>query len=362
MNGYRPLFFNDAASRLDFFPIQPYTVGGRWRFSNLMQNPELAHPHDLLVRRFLTDPELMADLLLHYPQNPADQQAVKLLDLKSLVCKSPVTIDKQLVEGIGDLRFSTSFKGSKRKSSVFLLFEHQSSVDPDFRLRGLGYIVRSYEEFREITKGKEKLPYPVVCVLYHGKIPWKHMPKMDEMIDTAPGAQVGLLDYPLILIDVSELKPEQFQGHPVLQAVLESLQLASKGRLVAEFDRIIDRLAAVKKDRRMKGWLRSFARYAMSVAKIGSEQIVKAFSKILNKREASDMAKTTAEELLIQGRAEGETKAKREMILEFLRGRFGKVPKDIERAINQMNDPIALKSLAARTANCKTLDEFAEEL
>jgi hypothetical protein len=34
----------------------------------------------------------------------------------------------------------------------------------------------------------------------------------------------------------------------------------------------------------------------------------------------------------------------------------------MEKAINQMNDPIALKSLAARTANCKTLAEFAEEL
>jgi hypothetical protein len=46
----------------------------------------------------------------------------------------------------------------------------------------------------------------------------------------------------------------------------------------------------------------------------------------------------------------------------FLQGKFGKVPKNIERVINQMNDPIALKSLAARTGNCKTLDEFAAEL
>jgi hypothetical protein len=65
---------------------------------------------------------------------------------------------------------------------------------------------------------------------------------------------------------------------------------------------------------------------------------------------------------IAKGRAEEKTEARREMLLEFLRGRFGKVPKNIERAINQMNDPIALKSLAARTANCKTLTEFAEEL
>ena len=74
------------------------------------------------------------------------------------------------------------------------------------------------------------------------------------------------------------------------------------------------------------------------------------------------MAKTTAEELLIQGETRGEVKAGREIILGILRGKFGKVPKNIERAINQMNDPIALKSLAARTGNCKTLAEFEAEL
>jgi len=70
------------------------------------------------------------------------------------------------------------------------------------------------------------------------------------------------------------------------------------------------------------------------------------------------MAQTTAEKLLV----EGGVKTGRELILAILREKFGKVPKSTEKAINQMNDPIALKSLAVRTANCKTLAEFAEEL
>ena len=65
---------------------------------------------------------------------------------------------------------------------------------------------------------------------------------------------------------------------------------------------------------------------------------------------------------IAKGRAEEKTETAREMLMEFLRGRFGKVPKNIERAISHMNDPIALKSLAARTGNCKTLEEFADEL
>ena len=323
-----------------------------------MQHLELAHPHDLLVQRFLTDPKLMADLLLFYTQKLADQQVVNLLDLKRLECKSPVTIDEQLVEGIGDLRFSTSFKGSKRKSDVFLLFEHQSSIDRRIRLRGLNYIIQTYNQFEETHKGEEKLPYPLVVVLYHGKVPWKHLPEMDELIEIAPGMKTGLLDYLLILIDVSELKPEQFRGHPVLQAVLESLQLASKDRLVAEFDRVMDRLTEVKKDPQVKGWLRSFARYAMSVAKIGAEQIVKAFSKILSEKEADEMVKTTAEELLIQG----ETKAARSMVLTILRARFQDIPQGVESVIRQMSDPVALDSWAAQAATSLSMEEFAEAL
>jgi hypothetical protein len=78
------------------------------------------------------------------------------------------------------------------------------------------------------------------------------------------------------------------------------------------------------------------------------------------------MIKTIFEEREEVAEARGVTKGKaeagRELILEFLQGRFGKVPKNIERAVNQMNDPIALKSLAVRTGNCKTLDEFVAEL
>ena len=63
-----------------------------------------------------------------------------------------------------------------------------------------------------------------------------------------------------------------------------------------------------------------------------------------------------------EGRAEEKIESRREMLLAFLRGKFGIVPQDIEDTIRQMNDPIALESLAASTASCKTLDEFAAEL
>ena len=195
-----------------------------------MTSIDIAHPHDHLVRRFLIDTDLMADLLAYYPQNATDQKAVGLLDLKHLECKSPVAIDKNLVEGRGDLRFTTKFKGSKRQSNVYLLLEHQSEIDTDFRLRGLNYIIQEFNEFRRTTKGRGKLPYPIVVVLYHGKVPWKSLLEMDEMIESIPGTETGLLRYPLILIDISVIPKEKFAGHPALRALLETLQRGSEGK------------------------------------------------------------------------------------------------------------------------------------
>jgi len=110
-----------------------------------MEHPDIKHPHDMLARHFLCDPERMAEFLQLYLKNLDDQQMIALLDLTRLVCRDPVTVSNRLVEGRGDLRFATSFKGSDRESNVYLLFEHQSRKDSDICLRGLDHIVQDYK-------------------------------------------------------------------------------------------------------------------------------------------------------------------------------------------------------------------------
>jgi hypothetical protein len=189
---------------------------------------------------------------------------------------------------------------------------------------------------------------------------------MDDMIDTAPGAKTNLLDYPLILIDLSVIPKEKFTGHPALQALLETLQRASEGKLVKEFDRITDCFTTIKDDPRAGDWLHSLVRYAVSVSEIGSGFISKVFSKVFNEREAHEMAMTTAQKWLQEGEARGEargvTKGKAEMVLSALRTRFGKIPKWIEKGVLGMSDPIALESLLAQAIQSDTLDEFSEVL
>jgi hypothetical protein len=58
------------------------------------------------------------------------------------------------------------------------------------------------------------------------------------------------------------------------------------------------------------------------------------------------------------GEARGEAKA----VLTFLRARFKRVPKDVEKTILAMTDSIALESWAAHAATCSSMDEFAAAL
>ena len=60
--------------------------------------------------------------------------------------------------------------------------------------------------------------------------------------------------------------------------------------------------------------------------------------------------------------AEGKAEGKAESVLTVLRSRFPRVPKEVEKAIRKIRDPIALDSWTAQAATCHTIDEFAQAL
>jgi predicted transposase YdaD len=331
----------------------------------LMTKNELAHPHDLLTRSILADPELAGSLLENY----VEPETVTLLDLTQLRCESPVNVDKSLVEIIGDLRFSTVFKNTQQQSNVFVFLEHQSSRDNLMSFRALEEVVKAFRQYIDTVEqdGQPKsFPCPIVVIIYHGKRPWGTLKRMRDLIDSVPGFPKDLLDFPIFLIDLSLIPPEQLKGHPTLQALLEILQLGSEEKLEAGFDRVTSRLAAVRNDSRVTGWMTAFVRYAMSLCRIGQQAIYNAFSKILDEKEAQKMATSTMQELLLEGEAKGEAKGKvqgkRDAVLDCLTARFGNVPKAISDVVNSYNDLTALTSLVVLASTCKSLDEFKDGL
>jgi len=140
------------------------------------------------------------------------------------------------------------------------------------------------------------------------------------------------------------------------------LQLASRGELETHLDRVMVRLQSVSNDPRIYNWLVSFAQYVLSTTTLEKEQVATKFSQAINKKEAYDMVMTTAEKLWVGGKTEGKIENGRDMVLQALQTKFKTVPEDIERAINQKNDLIVLKSLLAQAIGSDSLEEFADGL
>jgi len=327
-----------------------------------MTQHELAHPHDLLTRSILSDPELAASLLEHY----VESETIELLDLDRLRCESPVDVDTNLVEVIGDLRYSTVFKNTDRQSNVFVFLEHQSTRDDLMSFRALKQVVNAFQQHIDTAEKNSRqpksFPFPIVVILYHGKRPWGKLKRMCDMIDSASEFAGGILNFPIFLIDLSRIPPEQLKGHPALQTLLELLQLASVGRLEAGFNGATSRLATVRNDSRAPRWMGAFVNYAISICRVGQDIIYQSFLKILNEKEARKMAMSTMQELMLEGEVRGILKGKKETILRFLEGRFGKVPKIVRDAVNSYSDSTALNSLSEFAGSCKSLDEFKDSL
>ncbi|MDR2116712.1 MAG: Rpn family recombination-promoting nuclease/putative transposase [Planctomycetaceae bacterium] len=330
---------------------------------------KLAHPHDLLARHFLVDGELMANMLEHYDNTGL----VQLFDLKLLRCESPITIDENLKELIGDLRFSARFKNGNY-SKVFLFFEHQSKKIRLYSIHCLHKILDFYEEWaadpQNAINENGKFPYPLVVILYHGNISWDELLQIKDLIAVPSGADSKVLWFPVIMIDLSKIQVEELQGHPALIGLFDTLQSCSEGKLPENLGRIIGYFNEVKTDPRTMGWLSSIAHYTLATTKISKEVIVQEFSKILDKQESEKMIMSTMEELYTNGKREGILEGKLEggleiatqNILRLLNKRFHNVPRSISRTICSYTDLTALDLLFDRAWECQTLEEFEQDL
>jgi hypothetical protein len=342
---------------------------------------ELAHPHDLIVRYFLIDIELFASLIEYY----GGTEVIRLVNLGSLQCESPIIIDDSLKEVIGDLCFSARFKAGGC-SKVFLFFEHQSKKENKHWQRSVHKLLEFYESCStnpEHTMTRDgKYPYAVVIVLYHGKTPWKELIQIENMVSLPSGVDCHILSVPTILIDVSRIPCQELKGHPALVALLDTLQSASEGKLKKSFDRIVGYFDEIKTDPRTFGWINALTRYILAVTNIKNEIVARAISKILGTEEANKMVMSTMEKLFVQGekkgirkgirkgekqgriegKVEGRVEGKIQAVLKVIDKRFKKVPKSISQSVNSYTDLIALDSLFELALDCKTLEEFKRGL
>jgi len=140
--------------------------------------------HDRLFKAVFGQPEHAIDHFRRF----LPVEVVGALDLDTTTLVPGSFVDAALSELHTDLLFSVRFaQDGDGEALVYVLFEHQSTVDAALPFRLLRYMVRIWEGWLK-TEGNEatRLPPIIPLVLYHGPTPWTAATRLSQLLRSPP--------------------------------------------------------------------------------------------------------------------------------------------------------------------------------
>ncbi|MCP4111516.1 MAG: Rpn family recombination-promoting nuclease/putative transposase [Desulfobacteraceae bacterium] len=166
----------------------------------------MKNPHDKFFKETLTRRKNALSFFREYL--PAD--IVAKLDWRTLKITKDTFIEPELRERFSDILYEIRAKG--RQVFIYLLLEHQSTVDVWMPLRLLAYIVKIWELYRKQNPDAEKLPGIVPVVSCHGREKWDVSVHFRDLID-APELTAGFVpEFRYLLKDFSPAAMEKSKG------------------------------------------------------------------------------------------------------------------------------------------------------
>jgi predicted transposase/invertase (TIGR01784 family) len=169
---------------------------------------KVAHPHDRLVKRLLSNPATAKDILSLY----LPEQALALVDLNHLVLQRDSFIDDEHRAFAVDLLYQTTFQGEE--GYIWVLLEHQRKDDPWLPVRIFKYMAIIWDHLRKSRK-LNKIPLIYPLIIYNGDRPYSHTLTFKDMIEPAASRELfeDFFKTPFCLIDLTTIEDEALRKH-----------------------------------------------------------------------------------------------------------------------------------------------------
>jgi hypothetical protein len=207
------------------------------------------NPHDALVKATFSQPEHAAGLLRH----ALPEALVARLAFATLALRVGSYVDDALKELRSDLLFSIQTLGGA-PVLVYLLFEHQSTVDALMVYRLLRYMVRIWEEYLAAHPEAKRLPDIVPLVLHHSEKGWTASTAFENVIEVDEETLGALLPhvprFRFLLDDISQSTDEALKARAMSALGRLALWCLRHGRepeaLIDELGRWLDLVHEVR--------------------------------------------------------------------------------------------------------------------
>ncbi len=260
-----------------------------------------AHPHDAYFKDVFSDPVRAAVLFQEHLPAPV----VERMDWTSLQLMPGSFVKQSLQQAHSDLLFSIQ-AAEGRSCRLYLLFEHQTTVDEMMPLRLLGYILEIL--FTHAEAHGRPLPPVVPLVLHQGPDRWVVSPCFEDLFALPASLAEALMPYlPKFrhaLLDLSQFDPQQDAADEQMRVVLQLMKMARLKRLAEFFVWMLDQASLPDE------LLRKSLLYALHTDTIlDVEQIAHTLE---HNPKLKEEIMSTAAVLIARGKAEGEAKGKAE--------------------------------------------------
>lgn len=323
------------------------------------QPPPLHNAHDHSYKLLFSHPEMVADLLRGY----IDQPWVEQLDFSTLDRVNDSYISSDLREREDDIIWRVRWANDERWLYIYLLLEFQSTPDPWMALRILTYLGLLYEDLvkADTLTGTSKLPPVLPIVLYNGETPWQAVTNIGELIDQPPG---GLEHYrpslQYLLLDENAYADAPLPQVRNLVSALFGLENSrSPENMQQLLERLIDWLALPQQlslRRHFTVWIKRVL-LPSKMDGINFDQLsdLQEINNMLSERVKS-WEKNWMQQGMEKGKQLGREDGERALLLKQLIHRFGPLDEQVLQRLERA-DCNELERWAENILDARTLDE-----
>lgn len=282
------------------------------------------HTHDAYFKAIFRNPTTAADALrrLFVPALAA------AIDWDHFEPVPTEYIADDLGNTRADLVFRTRMSG--RDAYIYVLYEHQSSVDPMMPFRVIVYMVRIWQSWLEDNPGARHLPPIVPVLLYNGARPWTGPLDFHALFDRVPPEVLDALRphlpaFEVLLDDLVRTDDDQLESTTrralATVGLLMLKHAAHDPDLRPVVDRLMQHLIEIATSPGGLASIVSTLYYAYENSDLPRGTIEERLKPHLDPA-AQEVLMTTAEKLRAEGREEGHNA----LLAEVLRRRFGPLP------------------------------------
>jgi hypothetical protein len=314
--------------------------------------PNQPTPHDSVFRRIFSVPENAASQL----RAVLPPEVAARLDLGRLAPVPASFVDEALAWRYSDLLFTAPLDG--RDAYVYVLVEHQSSLDPLMAFRMLRYVTRIWDQYLRGHPKARRLPAVIPLVVHHGRSRWAGSAQLLDLIDVGPAdrrvMQGYLPRFEFLLDDLAGVDGPALRERDLTPSALITLLLLQTApgnpKIPAELRPWAGQLRAILDQPGGGEAFIALLTYIELVSEVPASDLHDLAASLGPDAEEAYM--TTADML----RAEGEARGLAKGLVRTLTVKFGPLPEDIVGKVHAASTS-QVETWTDRAVTADTLDQ-----